>query len=397
MKKRSKEGSGKGTKESETQETSSQTQIQSTWPVQCGRTSEGFWQSRATHLTQWPMPERHESRFSRRLQAQRDLLRKRSLFNPQGCETLKEFRVWLKPSGRSERRSMRGERGSLGTLSCYSGDVERDGQGECMITPLGKDVGGIFSDHALCIRLSAERCTLRARSTHARVPHCTSQTRRLANTARNKRSAAQHNTARDARVHLIHVSAPQPCGSVFRVSTGRSFCFPLLPLFVPARSAVAGEHVAFPQRLHSSSTVSPCMAYAVDESASSLSEFMEEMMDVVLILPRTRQNRTVEQIVDVSFPQVKEKIVEVIGRPPRANTPYAGIVTSPRRRLRWTILWIRRARALRTRRRAVSLWSVWTWSQAYYLHRWLTASSVFAFGNGDIRDQLRRACQGRVS
>ena len=93
MKKRSKEGGGKGTKESETPETSSQTQIQSTWPGQCGRASEGFWQSRATHLTQWPMPERHESRFSRRLQAQRDLRRKRSLFNPQGCETLKEFRV----------------------------------------------------------------------------------------------------------------------------------------------------------------------------------------------------------------------------------------------------------------------------------------------------------------
>ena len=41
------------------------------------------------------------------------------------------------------------------------------------------------------------------------------------NIARNKRSAAQQNTARDARVHLIHMSAPQPCGSVFRVHPPR--------------------------------------------------------------------------------------------------------------------------------------------------------------------------------
>ena len=38
--------------------------------------------------------------------------------------------------GQSERRSMRGERGSLGTLSCCSGEVGRDGQGECMLTPV---------------------------------------------------------------------------------------------------------------------------------------------------------------------------------------------------------------------------------------------------------------------
>ena len=46
-----------------------------------------------------------------------------------------------------------------------------------------------------------------------------------------------------------------------------------------------------------------------------------------------------------------------------------------------------RARALRTRRRAVSSWSVWTWSYAHYLHRWLTASLPRAFlplDNGDI-------------
>ena len=107
-----------------------------------------------------------------------------------------------------------------------------------------------------------------------------------------------------------------------------------------------------------------------------LPHIMEEMMKVVLIIPRKRQNRTVEQIVDVSIPQVEEKIVEVIGRPPRANTPVAGMVTSPRRRLRWTILWIRRARALRTRRRAVSSWSVWTWTWA--------ATAIFAT-TSDVR------------
>ena len=102
--------------------------------------------------------------------------------------------------------------------------------------------------------------------------------------------------------------------------------------------------------------------YAVQIADIPVPQILEEMMEVVRIFPRTRQNRTVEQIVDVSFPQVKEKIVEVIGRPPRANTPVACMVTSPRRRLRWTILWIRRARALRTRRRAASSWRVWTWS-----------------------------------
>ena len=38
------------------------------------------------------------------------------------------------------------------------------------------------------------------------VPHCTSQTPRHANTARNKRSDAPQNSARDARVRLIHMS-----------------------------------------------------------------------------------------------------------------------------------------------------------------------------------------------
>ena len=43
------------------------------------------------HLTQQAMPERLKLRFSRRLQTQRSLLRKRSFFNPQGCEILREF------------------------------------------------------------------------------------------------------------------------------------------------------------------------------------------------------------------------------------------------------------------------------------------------------------------
>ena len=40
-------------------------------------------------------------------------------------------------------------------------------------------------------------------------------------TARNKRSAAQQNTARDARVHLIHMSAPQPRGALYIASRER--------------------------------------------------------------------------------------------------------------------------------------------------------------------------------
>ena len=49
-------------------------------------------------------------------------------------------------------------------------------------------------------------------------------------TARNKRSAAQQNTARDARVHLIHMSAPQPRGSLsLRCVVARCFCDTTFP------------------------------------------------------------------------------------------------------------------------------------------------------------------------
>ena len=77
-------------------------------------------------------------------------------------------------------------------------------------------------------------------------------------------------------------------------------------------------------------------------------------METVQIIRRTRQNRTMEQIVDVSIPQVKEKIAEVIQLSPQEHGSVLifeqivrtncrareGMVTSPRRRLRWTILLI---------------------------------------------------------
>ena len=53
------------------------------------------------------------------------------LRDPEGVPSLAVSR-----RGQSERRSMRGEKDSLGTLSCYFGEVGRDGQGECMLTPV---------------------------------------------------------------------------------------------------------------------------------------------------------------------------------------------------------------------------------------------------------------------
>ena len=42
-----------------------------------------------------------------------------------------------------------------------------------------------------------------------------------------------------------------------------------------------------------------------------LPQIMEEMMEVVLFVPRTRQSRTVEQIVDVSILQIQEETSEL--------------------------------------------------------------------------------------
>ena len=59
------------------------------------------------------------------------------VFQPTGLRDLEGVpSLAVSRRGQSERRSMRGERGSLGTLSCYSGEVGRDGQGECMLTPV---------------------------------------------------------------------------------------------------------------------------------------------------------------------------------------------------------------------------------------------------------------------
>ena len=61
------------------------------------------------------------------------------VFQPTGLRDLEGVpSLPVSRRGQSERRSMRGEMGSLGTLSCYSGEVGRDGQGECMLTPVWK-------------------------------------------------------------------------------------------------------------------------------------------------------------------------------------------------------------------------------------------------------------------
>ena len=73
-----------------------------------------------------------------------------------------------------------------------------------MITPEVVDSSVIM--HSACPVRKKERDTSRAYSTHARVLHRTTQTSGHVYTARNKRSAAQQNAARDARVHSIHMS-----------------------------------------------------------------------------------------------------------------------------------------------------------------------------------------------
>ena len=116
----------------------------------------------------WAMPERLESRFSGRLAAPEVVfqqtglrgLRRRSEsdFRPKGNSgdlegdprfTVLQVTVGPKrpaaqgvPSlavsqrGQPERRSMRGERGSLGTLSCDSGAVDKNQTERGMLTPV---------------------------------------------------------------------------------------------------------------------------------------------------------------------------------------------------------------------------------------------------------------------
>ena len=50
---------------------------------------------------------------------------------------------------------------------------------------------------------------------HCTALHCTALHCTALHSARNKRSVAQQNAARDARVRLIHMSAAQPRGSFF--------------------------------------------------------------------------------------------------------------------------------------------------------------------------------------
>ena len=139
-------------------------------------TSEVFWKSCATHLTQWALPEQLVHGSPGDCWARRGLLHKWLLgpkrsaaqevvFESTGLRDLKGvprftvLQVTVGPKrpaaqgvlslavsrrGQPERRSMRGERcserNSLGTLSCYPGEARRDGQGEGMITPLGNGV-----------------------------------------------------------------------------------------------------------------------------------------------------------------------------------------------------------------------------------------------------------------
>ena len=88
-----------------------------------------------------------------------------------------------------------------------------------------------------------------ADNTHTHTARCTTQPHAVSHTfihsyihtfihsyihtERNKRSAAQQNTARDARVHLIHKSAPQPRGSLFGELL-QGVLRPHIPLLVPA-------------------------------------------------------------------------------------------------------------------------------------------------------------------
>ena len=59
------------------------------------------------------------------------------VFQPTGLRDLEGvLSLAVSQRGQPERRSMRGERGSLGTLSCYSVEVGRNGQGECVIAPV---------------------------------------------------------------------------------------------------------------------------------------------------------------------------------------------------------------------------------------------------------------------
>ena len=152
-------------------------------PTQRERTSEVFWQSCATHLTQWALPEQLVHGSPGDCWARRGLLLKWLLgpkrsaaqevvfqstglrdlegvpeftvlqltvgpkrpaaqevvFQPTGLRDLEGvLSLAVSQRGQPERRSMRGERDSLGTLSCYSRRKQRSG--ECMTAPLGSGV-----------------------------------------------------------------------------------------------------------------------------------------------------------------------------------------------------------------------------------------------------------------
>ena len=135
-------------------------------PTQRERTSEVFWQSCATHRTQWALPEQlvHGSAAKwllgpKRSAAQEVVFQSSGLRDLEGVPRFTVLQVTVGPKrpaaqgvpsltvsrrGQPESRSMRGERRSerdrLGTLSCYSGEVGSNGRGECMTAPLGSGV-----------------------------------------------------------------------------------------------------------------------------------------------------------------------------------------------------------------------------------------------------------------
>ena len=105
---------------------------------------------------------------------------------------------------------------------------------------------------------------LRACCTHKHsVAQHRADTDTRVNTARNTRSAAQQNVARDARVHHTHVSAPQPCVP-FLFLCRRLFCTSSFLRCVrdatsPSDAEGRGGHAEISQSRTIPPTISPSM------------------------------------------------------------------------------------------------------------------------------------------
>ena len=89
------------------------------------------------HLTQWALPEQLVHGSPGDCKGRRGLLHKRSFFNPQDCETLREFRVWLSAEGDSQNVEAGEVRGvASGPSRATLGRSTRNGGEEGMITPV---------------------------------------------------------------------------------------------------------------------------------------------------------------------------------------------------------------------------------------------------------------------